>query len=77
MVSDIMMREVIACHPDDELLDVWAVMRTNALRQIPISDLDSRPIGVLYANDALQVLLKEADDEKLFLRDYVMGMGYH
>lgn len=77
MVSDIMTRDVIVCHPDDQLIDVWAIMRANALRQIPISDGDSRPIGVLYANDALQVLLKEADDEKLFLRDYVMGMGYH
>lgn len=75
-VSDIMTREVITCDPYDELIDVWTVMRTNALRQIPISDADSRPIGLLYASDALQVLLKEADEEKLFLRDYVTGAGY-
>ena len=76
MISDIMTRKVIACHPDDQLIDVWAVMKTNDLRQIPISDQDSRPVGLLYASDALQVLLKEAVDEKLFLRDYVTGMGY-
>lgn len=76
-VSEIMTRQVIACHPDDELTDVWAIMKANALRQIPISGYDARPIGLLYANDALQVLLKEAVDEQLFLRDYVTGMGYH
>lgn len=76
MISDIMTRKVIACHPDDQLIDVWAVMKTNDLRQIPVSDQDSRPIGLLYASDALQVLLKEAVDEKLFLRDYVTGIGY-
>jgi len=34
------------------------------------------PLGVLYANDALQLLLKEAEYEEDLLRDYVMGMGY-
>lgn len=77
VVADIMTREVIACHPDDKLLDVWMIMKDNALRQIPICDHESRPVGLLYANDALDVLLKEADYEKLLLRDYVMGIGYH
>ncbi|MEO6959920.1 MAG: CBS domain-containing protein [Burkholderiaceae bacterium] len=76
MVSDIMTREVITCHPEDNLIDVWATMKDNALRQIPISDRESRPVGLLYANDALQVLLKEADDEDLLLRDYMFGIGY-
>lgn len=76
MVSDIMTREVIACHPDDKLIDVWAIMRDNALRQIPVSDLESRPLGLLYASDALEVLLKEVEYEEVLLREYVMGIGY-
>ncbi|NYT61789.1 histidine kinase [Alcaligenaceae bacterium] len=40
------------------------------------SDHESRPIGLLYANDALQVLLKQTEYEKLLLHDYVMGVGY-
>lgn len=77
MVADIMTRDVITCHPEDGLFDVWGVMKKNTLRQIPISDHESRPIGLLYANDALQVLLKQTEYETLLLRDYVMGVGYH
>lgn len=77
MVADIMTRDVITCHPEDKLFDVWGTMKKNTLRQIPISDHESRPIGLLYANDALQVLLKQTEYETLLLRDYVMGVGYH
>lgn len=77
MVTDIMTREVITCHPDDRLIDVWEIMKDNALRQIPVSDIDRRPLGLLYANDALQALLKEVEYEEIMLRDYVMGIGYH
>lgn len=76
-VSDIMTREVIACSPDQQLSDVWATMRDNALRQIPIRDDGRRPLGLLYANDALELLLKDVEYEQLLLRDYVMGIGYH
>jgi len=75
-VSDIMTREVISCGPDEKLVDVWAIMRAKALKQIPIRDTDSQPLGLLYANDALEALLKEVEYEELMLRDYVMGVGY-
>jgi predicted RNase H-like HicB family nuclease len=32
---------------------------------------------MLNARDALQLLLEEAQDEELLLRDYVMRVGYH
>lgn len=75
-VADIMTRDVVKCRPEDALRDVWGVMQTRALKQIPISDDESHPVGVLYANDALQWLLKEAEHTEELLRDYVMGMGY-
>jgi hypothetical protein len=34
-------------------------------------------VGVLNARDALQVLLKEVENEESLLRDYVMGIGFH
>ena len=76
MVADIMTRKVVSCRLDHQLVDVWASMRDNALRQIPVVGHDARPVGVLYANDALQVLLQEVEHEELLLRDYVMGVGY-
>jgi len=45
------------------------------LKHVPIVDKSARPLGVLYARDALQVLLREVEYEEL-LRDYVMGVGY-
>ena len=76
MVSDTMTREVVSCNVDDRVLDAWHTMKDKGLRQIPIRDADSKPVGVLYASDALQELLKEVEYEELLLRDYVMGIGY-
>jgi hypothetical protein len=51
-------------------------MKARKLRNIPVTDQESRPMGVLNARDILQVLLKESKDEEAMLRDYVMGVGY-
>lgn len=48
-----------------------------AIKERSVIDSQSRPIGVLNARDALEVLLGEAEKEEVLLRDYVMGMGYH
>jgi predicted transcriptional regulator len=71
-----MSREVVACRPQDSLRDVWHLMQDRDLKQLPVIDHDSMPLGLLYASDALQVLLNEAEFEDLQLRDYVMGVGY-
>jgi len=51
-------------------------MKERKLKNIPVVDKDSRPVGVLHARDILQVLLAESKDEEAMLRDYVMGIGY-
>ena len=51
-------------------------MKERKLKNIPVVDKDSRPVGILHARDILQVLLKESKDEEAMLRDYVMGIGY-
>jgi len=74
--SDVMMRNVILCHPNDPLSDVWAVMRERSVKNIPVISQDSQPIGVLNARDVLEVLMEEAEYEEALLRDYVMSVGY-
>lgn len=74
--SAIMTRNVTVCHPGESLAEVWSIMKERGLKHIPIVDADSRPLGVLYARDALQVLLVEVEHEELLLRDYVLGIGY-
>jgi CBS domain-containing protein len=51
-------------------------MKDRGLKNIPVVETDSRPIGVLNARDALEVLLEDAEYEEGLLRDYVMCVGY-
>ena len=75
--ASVMTREVILCHPGQQLSEVWSRMRSRKLKNVPIVNEESRPIGMLNARDALQLLLEEVEDEELLLRDYVMSVGYH
>jgi CBS domain-containing protein len=74
--STVMTSEVTCCRPDDLLGDVWSIMRQHHLKHVPVIDAGSRPIGVLYARDALEVLLSKVQYKELLLREDVMGIGY-
>ena len=76
-VATVMTQNVVSCRPCDWLHDVWSVMRDRGLMHIPILDHDARPIGILYARDALDALFVEAEYEENILREYVMCAGYH
>ncbi|MEB6575510.1 CBS domain-containing protein, partial [Escherichia coli] len=67
----------VYCRPTDLLSDIWSVMKERHLKNIPILDPASRPIGVLNARDALEALLEELEYQEVLLRDYVMCVGYH
>ena len=67
---------VVVCGTGELLQNVWKRMRDRKLKNIPVVNEDSRPIGVLHARNILQVLLEESEDEESMLRDYVMGIGY-
>jgi CBS domain-containing protein len=75
--SSVMTRTVILCRPSDLLHDVWLIMKERGLKNIPVVDEDSRPMGVLNARDALEALLEEVEYEEVLLREYVMCVGYH
>jgi len=75
--SAVMTRAVLYCRPDDLLSDVWSRMKERHLKNVPILDPDSRPVGVLNARDALESLLEELEYQEILLRDYVMCVGYH
>lgn len=73
----VMTHTVIYCRAGDLLHDVWLIMKDRRLKNVPILDQDSRPIGVLNARDALEALLKEIEYEEVLLREYVTCVGYH
>jgi CBS domain-containing protein len=75
-VESVMTRDVTYCRANELLRDVWSVMKERGLQRIPVLDGARRPIGVIYARDALQNLLGEAENEDELLRDYIAGVGY-
>jgi CBS domain-containing protein len=77
MVASVMTRDVVCCHPGDRLQRAWELMKEKGFLHIPVVDSEGRPLGTLYARDALQALLGEVEYEEDLLRDYVMGIGYH
>jgi signal-transduction protein with cAMP-binding, CBS, and nucleotidyltransferase domain len=76
-VETVMTRDVTSCHPRDSLHDVVSNMKERGLVHVPIIDQESKPVGVINARDALQVLLGDVEYDVSFLRAYIMGIGYH
>lgn len=72
----VMTGDVLLCRSADLLSDVWAKMKERGLKNVPVVDDESRPLGLLHARDILQLLLSDAEDTEALLQDYVMGVGY-
>jgi CBS domain-containing protein len=75
-VDSIMTQNVVYCRANEFLQDVWSVMKERGLQRIPVLDQGRKPIGIIYARDALQYLLTESEDEDELLRDYISCVGY-
>ena len=75
-VSAVMNGTVHCCHVDQPLQEVWKSMKDRHLKNVPIVDDASRPVGILNARDALELLLEEVAQEEAALRDYIVGAGY-
>lgn len=75
--SSVMNCDVVTCKPGDHMDIVWAGMKERGIKNLPVVDENSRPVGVLNARDALQALMQEVQDEESLLRDYVQCVGYH
>jgi signal-transduction protein with cAMP-binding, CBS, and nucleotidyltransferase domain len=74
--STVMTTDVAFCRPGDWLNDVWDTIKMRGLKNVPIVDQESKPLGVLNAKDVLQSLLQDVEYEEGLLRDYVMNVGY-
>lgn len=74
--TTVMTRDVFSCEPGDWLHEIWSVMKERGLQSVPVVDADRKPIGLLFARDALEGLLSEVEYEEELLRDYVMCVGY-
>lgn len=75
-VDTIVTRDVASCQPGEPLQDIWSMMKARGLQRIPVVDQVGKPVGIIYARDALQALLGEVESDETLLRDYVMNVGY-
>lgn len=75
-VDTIMTRNVVSCRPDEQLQEIWSVMKSRGLQRVPVLDGNRKPVGIIYARDALRCLLGEVENDEALLRDYVMNVGY-
>ena len=75
-VDAIMTSAVDSCQPGERLEDIWATMKRRGLQRIPVLDELRRPVGIIYARDALQSMLGGVESDEALLRDYVMNVGY-
>lgn len=75
-VGTIMTPAVISSRPEEALEHIWTVMKSRDLQRIPVLDDNNKPVGTIYARDALQCLLGDVEHDEALLRDYVMNVGY-
>lgn len=68
-VDTIMTRDVVFCRSDESLKDIWSVMKARGLQRMPIVDQLGKPIGIIYARDALQNRLGAVESDEALLRD--------
>ena len=69
-------REIVTCRPNDEIHDVWQVMTTRDLKNIPVIDDQNAPIGILNIRDAMNALFAQEEMQERMLANYVNGCGY-
>jgi CBS domain-containing protein/DNA-binding CsgD family transcriptional regulator len=75
-LSIVMTRDPLLCRAGDTLLVLWGEMKARGFKNVPFVDGEGRPLGVVTARDALEILLVESGKEEVELRDYIMGVGY-
>ena len=75
-VDTIMRRDVATCRSSDPLSDVLRAMKERGFHRIPVVDDQRRPVGIVYARDALQCLLEDVEIDDELLRDFITGVGY-
>src|SRR5690606_17635476 len=62
--SHVMTGEVFFCRPSDWLHEVWSTVKQRGLKNIPVVDRETMPLGVLNARDMVRVLLEDAEHEE-------------
>ena len=72
-VAAVMTREVICCHPDDDLDEISAIMKNRRIRHVPVCDLEGGVTGIISIGDVNAQYASNAEQQIHFLNDYIYG----
>lgn len=72
-VSSAMTSNVITCHPDHEVDELFRSMVDNNIRHLPIVD-DSGPIGMLSIRDLARALVQNYETDILDLKNLLVSL---
>ena len=69
-VADVMVREPLACNPDDTSQSLREAMATQHVRYVPVMDA-GQLLGVISFHDIAKSVIKEASFENRLLKRYI------
>ena len=72
-VSEAMTRDVITCHPGDDLRVIEALMREHGFRHLPVIENGNALVGIVSIRDVLAGLYEAAKEDANDLRDHLAG----
>lgn len=71
-VKEFMISNLIVAVPDDDLMDISAIMVEKNIRHLPVID-NGTVIGMLSVRDIVQAQVKKLTSEIHYLKDYITG----
>ena len=74
LVQDVMTTEVIVCRPADSLNTVRSIMKTHAVRQLPVITDEGKVGGIITMDDVNAHLISDEELEITFLHEYIEGV---
>ncbi|MGC4115548.1 MAG: CBS domain-containing protein [Myxococcales bacterium] len=72
-VAEAMTREVVTCHPDDDLRAIELLMREHGFRHLPVQENGQGLSGIVSIRDVLAGLYESAKEDANDLRDHLAG----
>lgn len=73
---EVMSQSVISTSPTADLRRIWQFMVQRRLQNMPLIDVERKPVGMLDIRDAFQAILRNEERQELELINYIAGNGY-
>ena len=72
LVCEMMTREVITSHPEDQVENLMEIMTEQRIRHIPIVS-EGRLVGLVSIGDIVKSVLQESKHQIRFLKEFMYG----